>query len=41
MKAIFSMLAFFCFALTFGIALVMTKWNEHREYEAVVDDDSR
>ena len=39
MKAILSMLAFFVFALIFGIALVSTKWNERYEYQAIEEDE--
>jgi len=39
MKAIISMLAFFCFAVVFGIALVATQRNESYEYEPADEDD--
>ena len=38
MKAVISMMAFFCFAVLFGIALVATQRNECYEYEPADDD---
>jgi len=40
MKAIFSIAAFFLFAVMFGVALVTTKWNERYEYEGADDDEN-
>ncbi len=33
------MLAYFSFAVMFGIALVSTKWNERYEYQGVEEDE--
>ncbi len=39
-KVILSLLAFFCFAMTFGLALVTTKGNAGYDYESSEEEGS-
>jgi hypothetical protein len=39
-KVILGLLAFFCFAMTFGLALVTTKWNAGRDHEMSEEEHS-
>ena len=39
-KVILSFLAFFCFAMIFGLALVTTKWNACCDYESSEEEGS-
>ncbi len=40
-KVILSLMVFFCFAMTFGLALIATKWDGRLECDASDDDVAR